>query len=778
MTLEELVVKISSDTSGLENGFKKAASTVGKVAAGLTAAAAGATVALAKSAVESYADYEQLAGGVETLFKDSSGKVMEYANNAYKTAGLSANQYMETVTSFSASLLQSVGGDTGKAADAANVAITDMADNANKMGTSMESVQNAYQGFAKQNYTMLDNLKLGYGGTKSEMERLLSDAEKISGVKYDISNLNDVYSAIHVIQGELGITGTTAEEASSTIQGSAAMMKSAWSNMLTGIADDNADFDSLIQNLVDSVGAFAENIIPRVETALKGIGELVTKLAPIIVEAIPGLVDAILPGFIEAITGIVDALLGIIPELLPVLLDAVIQIGMELITSLASILPQLIDAILQGITQIITTITENLPTIIDAIVQGLLGMVQAISDNLPALVTALVQGLITLVQAILDNLPLFVQAFVTLILSFVNAIMQALPQLIAALPTLITSLINGLLSYITQIIQMWITLITSLVQALPTIIQQIVEVLPQIIESIITALLSALPQIIECGIELLIALIEALPQIITTIVAAMPQIITGIINALVKCIPQLIECGVKLFVALIEHLPQIIIDIVKAVPQIIAALVKAFAGGNSDMESAGFNLIKGLFNGISNSVSWLYDKLRGWVSSVLSYIKGLFGIHSPSTVFAGYGRFLEMGLAKGIVDNTKLATDAVAKSAKAVEGAFNPNIEVPQITPTVDKSQLQGITAEATIKPTLTAATGMEVEQDLTLQNTLTNSNDNVVTTLIQVTRQLISAIEDNQTSVSIGDEVIAASAARGNNSYKKRTGTPLLATV
>ena len=202
--------------------------------AGATMAAAG-LVAITKSAIANYAEYEQLVGGVDTLFKDSSKKVQEYANNAYKTAGISANEYMETVTSFSASLLQSLGGDTDKAASVADMAITDMSDNANKMGTDIGRIQDTYQGFAKQNYTMLDNLKLGYGGTKTEMERLLKDATAISGVKYDISNLNDVYQAIHVIQGELDITGTTAKEASTTIQGSISSMKSAWTNLITSM---------------------------------------------------------------------------------------------------------------------------------------------------------------------------------------------------------------------------------------------------------------------------------------------------------------------------------------------------------------------------------------------------------------------------------------------------------------------------------------------------------------------------------------------------------------
>ena len=281
MNVFDLFAKISLDTGDYEQELgeagEKTSSFAGKLKGGLataakvgvaalTAAAAG-IAALTKVSIEGYADYEQLAGGVDTLFKDTSDKVQEYAANAYKTAGLSANEYMETVTSFSASLLQSLGGDTEKAAQTADLAITDMADNANKMGTAMESIQNAYQGFAKQNYTMLDNLKLGYGGTKEEMQRLLDDAEKLSGKKFDLSSYADIVEAIHVVQTEMGVTGTTALEASSTIQGSIASMKAAWTNFIVGMADPEQDFDALLGGLVDSVVTVGDNLLPRIQMA-------------------------------------------------------------------------------------------------------------------------------------------------------------------------------------------------------------------------------------------------------------------------------------------------------------------------------------------------------------------------------------------------------------------------------------------------------------------------------------------------------------------------------
>jgi len=271
------------DNTGLKSGFQKLESIATSALKGVSIAVGAVTTAFAgivTTSVKARGELEQQIGGVETLFENELGKasetVIKNANNAYKTAGMSAIEYMSTATSFSASLLQSLGNDTKKAAEVTDMAIIDMSDNANKMGTSMEAIQNAYQGFAKQNYTMLDNLKLGYGGTKTEMERLLKDAQKITGVKYDISNLADVYNAIHVIQGELGITGTTAKEANSTISGSLSSMKSAWKNLLTGVAADNVDFSKLVNNFVGSLITVTKNLFPRIEIALQGMVLLIT----------------------------------------------------------------------------------------------------------------------------------------------------------------------------------------------------------------------------------------------------------------------------------------------------------------------------------------------------------------------------------------------------------------------------------------------------------------------------------------------------------------------
>lgn len=772
MTLEELVVKITGETSGLKNAMSSAVSAVGKFSAAAVAAGATAAAAITKSAVESYADYEQLVGGVETLFKDSAGIVQEYAANAFQTAGLSANDYMETVTGFSASLLQSVGGDTEEAARIADMAITDMADNANKMGTSMESIQNAYQGFAKQNYTMLDNLKLGYGGTKEEMKRLLEDAEKLSGIHYDISNLNDVYSAIHVIQEELDITGTTAKEASTTIQGSAAAMKAAWQNMLVGIADENADFDTLINNLVESVSTFGENILPRIEIALKGVGKLISGLAPVIVEALPNLLNTILPEFINAVMSIVDSIIAVLPELLPTLIDAAVDILMQLIEALAENLPTIIEAILEGLNQIIEGITENLPTLIEAVVLCFNQIIDVVAQNLPTITQSIVDGLITMVQAIIDNLPQFLQAFLTLVLSFNEALIQALPQIIEALPQLIEGIINFIIEAIPMLIDAYIQLMTALIEALPDIIEAISEALPELIDGIIDGILTLLPKIIECGIQLFIALIQNIGDIIAGIAAALPDLINGIIQAILEHLPEIIECGVKLFVALVENLPKILIEILKAVAEILSSILGAINDGFENMAEAGLNLVKGLWQGIKDAAGWLKDKISGWVDDVMSAIKGFFGIASPSKLTAEDGKYLAMGLGKGITDNIKYATDAVKDMETAVEEAFNPNLEVPEVESDMG---LSNVKLRASITPTLTDATGLEIDSQNKLETAFRNGNSDIISTLIQTTQQLIQAIEDKDTSLSIGDDVIASAAARGNNEYRRRTGKPLL---
>ena len=456
-----------------------------KTVAGAVKQLGSVFLTVGKEALDSYADYEQLVGGVETLFKDSSGIVENYANNAYKTAGLSANDYMETVTSFSASLLQSLDGDTAKVAEVSNMAVTDMADNANKMGTDMSSIQNAYQGFAKQNYTMLDNLKLGYGGTKSEMERLLSDAQKISGVKYDISNLNDVYQAIHVVQGELGITGTTAKEASTTIQGSVSAMKSAWQNMLTGIADDNADFEGLISNLVDSIGIAAENIMPRVKIIIDGIAALIPQL------------------------------IGKIIDHLPEIMDAGSQIITQFVDSISTFAPEVGNSAFYVIEALITGIFENLPMILETGIELLTELINGISQTLPQLRPVMVDAVAGIAETLIDNIDTVVDAGINLIIGLADGLIAALPKLIERAPVIIDKLVTKLTDpdMIGRIIQAAGRLISELAIGLIQAIPKLLANIPQIINSIAKGLLNGIADLRDVGKNLLKGLWEGMSGI-------------------------------------------------------------------------------------------------------------------------------------------------------------------------------------------------------------------------------------------------------------------------
>lgn len=330
---DEVSDKVPAIGDKLKTGF----SVAGKVAAVGIGAATTAVAGLTKAAVDGYADFEQLTGGVETLFKTSSGQVEQYAQNAFKTSGLSANEYMETVTGFSASLLQSLGGDTEKAAEIADQAVIDMADNANKMGSDITMIQSAYQGFAKQNFTMLDNLKLGYGGTKEEMERLLADAERISGMQFDISSFADITQAIHIVQEEMGIAGATAAEAESTISGSTAAMKSAWQNLVVGIADENANIDVLMDNFLTSVGTVADNVLPVVERILSNIFDTLATNGPAMLEGAVELFLKIAAGAVQAIPGIIQSIPTIIEAIADGFVEAwpdIVEIGKDIVRGL------------------------------------------------------------------------------------------------------------------------------------------------------------------------------------------------------------------------------------------------------------------------------------------------------------------------------------------------------------------------------------------------------------------------------------------------------------
>jgi phage-related protein len=407
--------------SGFGSTIKKGFALAAKAGIATISAASAGIGAIVKSSASAYADYEQNIGGIETLFKDNADTIVKYASEAYKTAGISANDYMQNVTSFSASLLQGLGGDTVQAAEIANEAMVDMSDNANKMGTDISAIQNAYQGFAKQNYTMLDNLKLGYGGTQAEMARLINDSGVLGdSIKVDEKTVNSVsfdkmIEAIHKVQTDLDITGTTSKEAATTVSGSLGSVKAAWANLMAGMGDKNADLKNLIKEMVSTVKTFAKNIMPVIKQALSGVTTLISELAPDIAAELPQLVSDLLPQLIEAGTQIFQALVKGISDNI----GTITQAAITAITTIATALIQNTGPLVQSLATIITTIAQALPTIlpdlINAIVEQIPTVIQAVIDCMPAIIDGTIQIVTAIAEALVDNIDLIIDGAVQII---------------------------------------------------------------------------------------------------------------------------------------------------------------------------------------------------------------------------------------------------------------------------------------------------------------------------------------------------------------------------
>ena len=582
----------SLDTGGLQSGMGKVASVaqqaLGVFTGQMMTRAVDALANLGKSALDSVGQLEQNVGGVETLFGDAADAVIASADRAYQTAGMSANDYMSTVTSFSASLLQSLGGNTEEAAKVADMAIIDMADNANKMGTSMDMIQNAYQGFAKQNYTMLDNLKLGYGGTKTEMERLLADAEKLTGVKYDINNLNDVYQAIHAVQEEMGITGTTAKEAASTLEGSMASAKAAWGNFMNGSGD--AD------QLADAFATAADNIVKNLAEIIPRFAETLPALGGAIIAQIPGLVAAIVPAVLSA---------GL--SVLKQLQDAVLDFDFA---GTADKVVQMITGFIEG---------DGLGSLLDSLVTIFTGIVNGISSMLPSLLPALIELISYVVTSLLDQLPAILDCALELILGLAQGILAALPVLIEALPEVISSIVEFLISAVPQIIDAGIELLMALVDALPVIIDALVDALPQIIKAAVTALIAAAPQIAKAGIKLLGALIEAIPVIVVELAKAVPDIVAAIIDVLAE-LPGLIG----------EVFAEIVTDLVEWGQQMLSnastAMSNMLSQVNSIIQELPGKIWTHLVNAVNKVIAWgqqMVSNASTAASNMLSKVSGI-----------------------------------------------------------------------------------------------------------------------------------------------------------
>ena len=539
-----------ASVAGSSSGESFAGNLLGKVKQLIAVAGIGKVFS---ETISEGADLEQSLGGIETLFKESADKVKENAAKAYQTAGMSANEYMELTTSFSASLLSSLSNDTSKAADVADMAMTDMSDNANKMGTDMESIKNAYQGFAKQNYTMLDNLKLGYGGTKEEMQRLLTDAQKISGVKYDINNLSDVYNAIHVIQGQLDITGTTAKEASTTISGSLGSMKAAFKNVLGQIT------------LGMDVGPALSALATTTTTFLVG-------------------------------------------NLLPAIWNILSGLPMALVTFIQTLIPQLIAAVIQFIPGILTAIQTGLPQLYEMANEILIQFTTAIQTNLPALSQQGVDIVTNIVNGILQNSPQMITMAGSVIANFENAIWSALPTVLTAGAQLLINLVNGI------------------IQSLPGI----VTAAAQAVAKMVVTIGQHLPEVLQTGIEIIGKLAAGLIRAIPTLLSKLPQIIKGIVNAFTEV----------------------------------------------DWLSIGINIIKGIGKGLANAGHMLWDAVKDILGNFKDKVLGFFGIHSPSRWGAYVGEMIDLGMARGLINNSKPISDAVNMMQEVVKTPLESSASV------------------------------------------------------------------------------------------------------
>lgn len=596
-----------------------------------------AVLNVSKQAIEAYSAFEQAKGGIDTLFgngdltieeyaakmgksvdevrdkynqlTDAQNTMLAYANNAFQTAQMSANDYMQTATSFGASLIESLGGDTKKAAEYANRAIIDMSDNASKMGTDIGSIQYAYQGFAKGNYTMLDNLKLGFGGTTAEAKRLVQEASKMSeeqkkvGVTVDANSLSfgNLVNAISVMQEHLGIAGTTAKEAAGTIEGSMNMVKASWQNLLTGMSSSGADMNTLIGNLVTSVDAFSKNIMPRLAPLINGMVQTAVALLPQAVNMLTNqllpLITAQVPNIVSGLSQVVQAIVAALPQIMSALTAALPQI----VEALLTLLPQLIGAGMQMLTSLIQGITEALPTLV--------GMLPTIIQQVASVVLA--------------NLPVIIQAGVQLLIALTNGLVEALPQLI---------------------------------QMLPGIVMQITDVL-----------LNNLPLLVTAGIQILIALIRGITQAIPQLIAMLPQIVMQIVRTLSAHLPAILSTGLQMMIQLAAGIVRGIGNVVSGAMSVVSSIVGALRQAPSMVLDVGANIVRGLWQGIKNSVGWLRDKVRGWVSGIMKDIKGFFGIHSPSRVMRDeVGKYLAEGIGVGFEDEmssvSKQMIDAMPSS--------------------------------------------------------------------------------------------------------------------
>jgi phage-related protein len=712
--LTSMAARVKSGFSSIGAGIKGLATVgVGAAAAGI-AALGPAFVSTSKAALSAYSTYEQAVGGVDTLFKSSSKQVQGYAKNAYASAGVSANDYMSQVTSFSATMISALGGDTAKAAKLSDQAIIDMSDNANKMGTDLDSVQQTYQSIARGNYAMLDNLKLGYGGTKTEMQRLLKDAQKLTGVKYDINNFADVTQAIHAVQSELGITGTTAKEASSTIEGSMASMKASWTNWLTELGKSDADMSGLTTQLVGSIGTALKNVLPRIGVIAKSVVSALPSLFSQLVTLLPapfqkafdavgrtvgGMKNVFAP--LAAVLGVLGASgLGPLLTKLPVvgkLLGSVAGSGTLLgkalgvltgpfgmiiaaIGALIATTPSLREAF-GGEMQLVFASVGAAVTKLQPTFQMLVTTLSGAFSRLMPVITDTIGQLIPVIGAILNAVTPLIPAVLEPLMQMIQVLIPPLTNIITSILPPLTALIVGLLPTISQIIGVIVQIATTLTSALVPIISQLGPLITSVIQMIVPVINALIPVILQ-----IVQVFANVFAAVSPILAGLMALIGGIVGQIVDFIQAVVVPVVQGMIPVVTSVINTIGTVINAIVRVVSGVVNVIAGifsGDwsrvwkgfgqiasgaidglkgivSGIGNIGANLVKGLWNGISNLGGWIKDKIFGFARGITDSIKRFFGIHSPSKLWADeIGRFLPPGIAVGVEKSAPQLYDSV-----------------------------------------------------------------------------------------------------------------------
>lgn len=621
MNLLDLAVKITCDdqASGevdkIGDGIKNKLGIAAKAGVAAVAAVGTATVAIGKTALDAYSNYEQLVGGIDTLFKASSGKMQQYAANAYQTAGVSANRYMEISTSFAAALISSLGGNTEAAADMANTAITDMSDNANKMGTSLETVQEAYMSLSRGNYEMLDSLKLGYGGTKSELERLLSDAEKFSAAQgkvrdFSVDSYSDIVEAIHIVQDEMGITGTTAEEAATTIEGSVNMAKAAWDNWLAGLGNEDVDMEGLTDQLVQSVVTAGENIIPRVGQIMTTLGQTVADYAPGVGLYLRNALISVLP---EAVQGPMrDAFAGV---------DKVVG-------KLESVFNDNLKPAADAADSVFSAISSGVKTFGDAVNDLVLPAIDQLS---PAFNDFF--GAIQAAQPLLEFIANIIGVGLAAAISVAIKLFAAITEVVAFVITGFAQLYEDISGFVTGVVNFFTVdlpnAINTLVQWFAQLPGNIAAFLSTVIANVVAWVANMASNAVSAGSRF----ISGIAGFLSALPGNIASWLSGVISTVVGWVSQFAS------------------NATSAASQFASNLINGLASIPGQVTSIGSNIIQGMVNGVTSAAGRLIDSVKGAVDDAINAAKNLLGIHSPSRVFRKIGQYTMQGAALGVDDD-------------------------------------------------------------------------------------------------------------------------------